>query len=173
MSSEQFPVETIRHSASHIMAQAVLKLYPGTKFGIGPAIDNGFYYDFELPSPITPEDLPAIEKEMRSIIGKNAAFERREVSKAEARELFAGQDYKLQLIEDLEDGTISIYEQDGFRDLCRGPHVNSTRDIKPDSFKLIKVAGAYWKGDEKNPMLTRIYAPVNHLPLWGGLVGES
>ena len=95
---------------------------------------------------------------MRSIIGKNAAFERREVSKAEARELFAGQDYKLQLIEDLEDGTISIYEQDGFRDLCRGPHVNSTRDIKPDSFKLIKVAGAYWKGDEKNPMLTRIYA---------------
>jgi threonyl-tRNA synthetase len=139
------------------MAEAVLKLYPGTKFGIGPAIDDGFYYDFQLPKPITDEDLPAIEKEMRRIIQGGAEFVRREISKDEARKLFADQLFKLELIEELE-GTISTYEQDGFVDLCRGPHVENTREIRPDSFKLRSVAGAYWRGDEKRPMLTRIYA---------------
>ncbi len=151
-------LDLVRHSGAHIMAEAVLKLYPGTKFGIGPAIDNGFYYDFQLPAPIQTEDLAAIEKEMRRIIAGNHAFVRSEVSKEEARKLFADQPFKLELIEGLEDGTISVYEQDGFRDLCRGPHVATTRDIKPDSFKLVSIAGAYWRGDEKRPMLTRIYA---------------
>jgi threonyl-tRNA synthetase len=139
------------------MAQAVLKLYPGTKFGIGPAIDDGFYYDFQLPKPIADEDLPAIEKEMRRIISSGAEFVRREISKDEANKLFADQPFKLELIADLE-GTISTYEQDGFVDLCRGPHVANTREIRPDAFKLRAVAGAYWRGDEKRPMLTRIYA---------------
>jgi len=151
-------VETIRHSASHVLAEAVQKLYPGTKFGIGPAIEDGFYYDFQLPAPIQPEDLPAIEKEMRRIISSGAEFLRREVSKDEARKLFADQPFKLELIEGLEEGSISLYEQDGFVDLCRGPHVANTREIRPDSFKLRSVAGAYWRGDEKRPMLTRIYA---------------
>jgi threonyl-tRNA synthetase len=140
------------------MAEAVLKLYPGTKVGIGPAIEDGFYYDFQFPAPIQPEDLPAIEKEMRRIISGGASFVRREVSKTEAQELFKDQPFKLELIEDLEDGTISVYEQGAFRDLCRGPHVDSTRDLRPDAFKLRAVAGAYWRGDEKRPMLTRIYA---------------
>jgi threonyl-tRNA synthetase len=151
-------VETIRHSASHVLAEAVQKLYPGTKFGIGPAIEDGFYYDFQLPTPIQPEDLPAIEKEMRRIISSGAEFQRREVSKDEARKLFADQPFKLELIEGLEEGSISLYEQDGFVDLCRGPHVANTREIRPDSFTLRAVAGAYWRGDEKRPMLTRIYA---------------
>lgn len=152
------PVETVRHSLSHVMAEAVVKLYPGAKVAIGPAIDDGFYYDFQLPSPISAEDFPAIEKEMRRIIASNAPFKRVEVTKAEALALFADEPYKLELIEGLEDGTISVYEQGSFRDLCRGPHVDSTRDLKPDSFKLRSVAGAYWRGDEKRPMLTRIYA---------------
>jgi len=150
-------VQTIRHSASHVMAEAVLKLYPGTKLGIGPAIEDGFYYDFQLPEPIQAEDLPAIEKEMRRIIASNAEFIRKEVTKDEARRLFADQPFKLDLIEGLE-GTISTYEQDGFVDLCRGPHVATTREIRPDAFKLRSLAGAYWHGDEKQPMLTRIYA---------------
>ena len=103
-----FPVETIRHSLSHVMAEAVVKLYPGAKVAIGPAIDDGFYYDFDLPSPIQPDDLPAIEKEMRRIISSNAPFKRVEVSKAEARELFAGEPYKLELIDGLDDGTITV-----------------------------------------------------------------
>ena len=152
------PVETIRHSASHVMAEAVLRLYPGTKVGIGPAIEDGFYYDFQLPVPIQPEELGAIEKEMRRIIASGAEFSRREVSKDEARKLFADQPFKLELIEGLEEGTISVYEQDGFVDLCRGPHVANVREIRPDAFKLRAVAGAYWRGDEKRPMLTRIYA---------------
>jgi threonyl-tRNA synthetase len=154
-----YPVETIRHSASHVMAEAVSRVFPGVKFGIGPAIDNGFYYDFDLPRPIdTEQDFPLIEKEMRRIIADNAAFERIELSKDEARKLFADQPYKLELIEGLEDGTISVYKQGAFADLCRGPHVESTRAVKNDSFKLMSSAGAYWKGDEKRPMLTRIYA---------------
>ncbi|MBN1241655.1 MAG: threonine--tRNA ligase [Spirochaetales bacterium] len=151
-------VETIRHSASHVMAEAVLRLRPGSKVAIGPAIDDGFYYDFQLTEPIREEDFPAIEKEMRKIIASGAKFERREVSKADAMKLFADEPFKLELIEGLEEGTISLYEQDGFVDLCRGPHVESTREIRPDAFKLRSVAGAYWRGDEKRPMLTRLYA---------------
>jgi len=153
-----FPLETIRHSLSHVMAEAVCKLYPGTKVAIGPAIDDGFYYDFQLPSPIQPDDLASVEKEMRRIIAANLPFERREVSKAEAFALFAGEPYKLELIEGLEDGSITVYTQGEFTDLCRGPHVASTRDLRPDCFKLRSIAGAYWRGDEKRPMLTRIYA---------------
>jgi threonyl-tRNA synthetase len=151
-------VEVIRHSASHVMAEAVLKLYPGTKLGIGPAIEDGFYYDFQFEQALQPEDLPAIEKEMRRIISGGAGFVRSEVSKEEARKRFADQPFKLELIEGLEEGSISLYEQDGFVDLCRGPHVENVREIRPDAFKLRAVAGAYWHGDEKRPMLTRIYA---------------
>jgi threonyl-tRNA synthetase len=152
-------VAKIRHSASHVMAEAVSRVFPGVKYGIGPAIDNGFYYDFDLPRPVDPAvDFPAIEKEMRRIIAGNASFTRREVSKDEARKLFADQPYKLELIDALEDGTISIYDQGTWMDLCRGPHVESTRAIKTDSFKIMSAAGAYWKGDEKRPMLTRLYA---------------
>lgn len=151
-------IEQIRHSAAHVMAEAVLHLHPGTKFGIGPAIDDGFYYDFLLPHPITNEDLPAIEKEMRRIIAGNHAFVRSEISRDEAKKRFADQPFKLELIDGLEDGTLTVYEQDGFADLCRGPHIQSTREIKPDAFKLKTIAGAYWRGDEKRPMLTRIYA---------------
>jgi threonyl-tRNA synthetase len=150
-------VETIRHSASHVLAEAVLKLYPGTKLGIGPSIENGFYYDFQFLQPIQTEDLPAIEKEMRRIVATGASFVRKEVTKEEARKIFADQPFKLELIEALE-GTISTYEQDGYVDLCRGPHVATTREIRADAFKLMSLAGAYWKGDEKRPMLTRIYA---------------
>lgn len=152
------PVETVRHSLSHVMAEAVVKLHPGTKVGIGPAIEDGFYYDFQFPQPLQPDDLPAIEKEMRRIIAGGASFVRKEVSKEEAKSLFADEPFKLELIEGLEDGTISVYEQGSFRDLCRGPHVDSTRDLRPDAFKLRSIAGAYWRGDEKRPMLTRIYA---------------
>ncbi|MDX9899552.1 MAG: threonine--tRNA ligase [Spirochaetia bacterium] len=152
------PVQTIRHSLSHVMAEAVTKLYPGTKVAIGPAIDDGFYYDFQFPSPIQPDDLPAIEKEMRRIISANVPFSRIELSKAEAKVMFADEPYKLELIDGLEDGAISVYEQGTFKDLCRGPHVDSTRDLRPDAFKLRSIAGAYWRGDEKRPMLTRIYA---------------
>ncbi|HPE35689.1 MAG TPA: threonine--tRNA ligase [Spirochaetales bacterium] len=152
------PIETIRHSLSHVMAEAVVKLYPGTKVAIGPAIDDGFYYDFQLPSPIREDDFPAIEKEMRRIIASGAEFKRLEVGKSEAKAMFAAEPFKLELIDGLEDGTISVYEQGEFRDLCRGPHVASTRELRPDSFKLRAVAGAYWRGDEKRPMLTRIYA---------------
>jgi threonyl-tRNA synthetase len=140
------------------MAEAVTKLYPGTKVAIGPAIDDGFYYDFQFPSPIQPDDLPAIEKEMRRIISANVPFSRIELSKAEAKVMFADEPYKLELIDGLEDGAISVYEQGTFKDLCRGPHVDSTRDLRPDAFKLRSIAGAYWRGDEKRPMLTRIYA---------------
>ena len=152
------PVETVRHSLSHVMAEAVIKLYPGTKVAIGPAIEDGFYYDFQFPAPIVPEDLPAIEKEMRRIISANVPFKRVEVGKAEAKAMFADEPFKLELIEGLDDGTITIYEQGVFKDLCRGPHVDSTRDLRPDAFKLRSIAGAYWRGDEKRPMLTRIYA---------------
>lgn len=151
-------VSTIRHSAAHVLAEAVLKLYPGVKLGIGPAIDDGFYYDFQFPAPVTEDDLPAIEKEMRRIIAGGHGFVRRELSAEEARVLFADQPFKLELIDGLADATISIYEQDGFIDLCRGPHVVNSREIRPDAFRLRAVAGAYWRGDEKRPMLTRIYA---------------
>lgn len=158
-------LETIRHSTSHVMAEAVLKLFPGSKVAIGPSIENGFYYDFELTRPITQEDLPAIEKEMRKILSSNKDFQRKELSRAEAKTMFADQPYKLELIDGLpEDATISIYNQGDFTDLCRGPHVCSTKEINAQSFKLMKTAGAYWRGDVSRPMLTRIYGTAWEKP---------
>ncbi len=154
-------LQTVRHSCAHVMAEAILKLYPGTKIAIGPAIDNGFYYDFDFPKDtrFTETDFPAVEKEMRRILAGNHDFIRKEVSKAEALKLFADQDYKIELINDLpEDATITTYEQDGYLDLCKGPHVANTKEINGQAFKLDKIAGAYWRGDSNRPMLTRVYA---------------
>src|SRR5512140_3727334 len=164
------PLYKIRHSAAHIMAQAVLEMIPEAKISIGPPVENGFYYDFDLPRNLTPEDLEQIEKRMRQIIAGKHEFKKTVVSAEEARKIFAGQPYKLELIDGLEKGgvdeygnplhekpEISIYQQDSFVDLCRGPHVENTRQIKPDAFKLMSVAGAYWRGDEHNKMLQRIY----------------
>ncbi|MCR4952647.1 MAG: threonine--tRNA ligase [Treponema sp.] len=154
-------LQTVRHSCAHVMAEAILKLYPGTKIAIGPAIDNGFYYDFDFPkdTKFTETDFPAVEKEMRKILAGNHEFVRKEVSKEEALKLFKDEPYKLELINDLpSDAVISTYEQDGYLDLCRGPHVASTKEINGQAFKLDKVAGAYWRGDSNRPMLTRIYA---------------
>jgi len=148
-------LERMRHSASHIMAEAVQYLFPGAKFGIGPTIENGFYYDFELPRPLTPEDLPVIENKMREIISQNVPFVTEEMSKDEACKLFATQPYKLELIDEIPDTTVTIYKQGSFTDLCRGPHLASTGEVK--AFKLTHLAGAYWRGDEKRPMLQRIY----------------
>ncbi len=149
-------VETMRHSASHVMAEAVKSLFPGTRFGIGPAIENGFYYDFELTRPLTNEDLPVIEARMTEIVKANTPFIRSDVTKDEARRLFADQPYKLELIGEIPDLTVGVYRQGDFVDLCRGPHVKSTGEIK--SFKLTSIAGAYWRGSEKRPMMQRIYA---------------
>ena len=145
----------MRHSAAHIMAEAVQSLFHGAKFGIGPAIENGFYYDFGLPRPLTQEDLPIIESKMRAIIDAGLPFIKEEVGKKKARLLFATQPYKLELIDELPDATVTIYKQGSFIDLCRGPHVASTDEVK--AFKLTHVAGAYWRGDERQPMLQRIY----------------
>jgi len=148
-------LERMRHSAAHIMAEAVQSLFHGAKFGIGPAIENGFYYDFGLPRPLTQEDLPIIESKMRAIIDAGLPFIKEEVGKKKARLLFATQPYKLELIDELPDATVTIYKQGSFIDLCRGPHVASTDEVK--AFKLTHVAGAYWRGDERQPMLQRIY----------------
>jgi threonyl-tRNA synthetase len=150
-------IEKIRHSLAHILAYAVQELYPGTKFGIGPAIENGFYYDFDLAKKITQEDLPTIERKMKELIKQEIKFKKKEISKKEAEELFKNQPYKLELIKEIEGENVSIYESGKFLDLCAGPHIKSTKEINPNAFKLVKIAGAYWKGDEKNPMLTRIY----------------
>ncbi len=160
----------IRHSAAHVMAQAVVELFPDAKYTIGPPVENGFYYDFDLPRNLTPEDLEAIEKRMRQIIQGKHEFKKKVVSAEEARQIFASQPYKLELIEGLEKGgfdeygnplkekvEISIYQHDTFTDLCRGPHVENTKQIKPDAVKLMNVAGAYWRGDEKNKQLQRVY----------------
>ena len=148
-------LERMRHSASHVMAEAVQSLIPEARFGIGPTIEDGFYYDFELPRPLTPEDLPVIEDKMRDIIGRDMPFVAREVSKDEARKLFASQPYKLELIDEIPESNVTVYEQGAFTDLCRGPHLSSTGEVK--AFKLTHLAGAYWRGDEKRPMLQRIY----------------
>ncbi len=163
-------IDTIRHSLSHIMAHAVQDLFPGAKFGIGPTIENGFYYDFDFVEAdrrgskhgltqitLTPEDLPKIEKRMRELIKQNIKFEKRAISKAEAKKLFKNQPYKLDLINEIKDKKVTIYKSGDFTDLCAGPHVKSTKEINPEAFRLVKIAGAYWKGDEKNPMLQRIY----------------
>ncbi len=148
----------MRHSAAHIMAEAVLKLFPGAKLGIGPPIETGFYYDFDLPRPLTPEDLPRIEELMRQRIASDVPFVHDEISKEEARRLFADQTYKLELIEEIEGDTVSLYRHADFVDLCQGPHVERTGQVPP--FKLLSVAGAYWRGDERRPMLQRIYGAL-------------
>jgi threonyl-tRNA synthetase len=167
----------IRHSAAHVMAQAVLEFYPGTKYTIGPPVENGFYYDFDLPQPIALEDLEKIEKRMRQIIAAGHSFVKKIVSAEEARQVFKDQPYKLELIDGLEKGgldeygnpldvkpEISLYQSDTFTDLCRGPHVETTRQINPSAFKLMSIAGAYWRGDEHNKMLTRIYGTAWKTP---------
>lgn len=150
-------INTIRHSLAHILAMAIQELYPGVKFGIGPAIENGFYYDFDFPKSVSlsPADLPKIEKKIKEIIKKEVKFEKKIISIAETKKLFKNQAYKLELIKDLE--KITIYQCGSFIDLCKGPHIKSTKEINPDGFKLTRIAGAYWKGDEKNKMLSRVY----------------
>jgi len=148
-------LEAMRHSAAHIMAEAVQSLFPEVRFGIGPAIEDGFYYDFDLPRPLSPDDLPAIEAKMREIIAQDSPFVCQEVDKGTARKLFSSQPYKLELIDELTDEQVTIYRQGTFSDLCRGPHVASTGEVK--AFKLLHIAGAYWRGDERRPMLQRIY----------------
>jgi threonyl-tRNA synthetase len=156
MSEEQ--LERLRHSTAHVMAEAVMQVFPGAKFAIGPSIEDGFYYDFDLPRPLTPEDLETIESRMRQIIKAHYPFQREEISRQEALERFADQPYKVELITDMpEDEVLSIYTQGDFTDLCRGPHVENTKQIDAKAVKLLKVAGAYWRGDEKRPMLQRIY----------------
>ncbi len=171
---EQDPLLPLRHSTAHVMAQAVGDLFPGTRFGIGPAIADGFYYDFDLPHPLTPEDLEQIEARMREIIQGDYSFVRGEVDPEKARQVFRDQPYKLELIADIlagranEDGAVleearpvlSTYTHDTFTDLCRGPHLERTGQIPEDGFKLLRIAGAYWRGDERRPQLQRIYGTV-------------
>ncbi len=157
----ELDLEKLRHSTSHVMAEAVLEMFPQAKLGIGPSIEDGFYYDFDLPRSLTPEDLEEIEGRMREIISGDHPFIRKEVSRQEAREQFADQPYKLELIEEMSEGeVISTYTHDTFTDLCRGPHLERTGQIDPQAFKLLSVAGAYWRGDESRPMLQRIYGTV-------------
>ena len=158
-------LSTLRHSTAHVMAEAVVKLFPGTKVAIGPSIDYGFYYDFELPRPINNDDLPAIEKEMRKILTTRSNFEKEVISREKALEMFKDQPFKVELIKGLPaDEEISIYKSGDFTDLCRGPHVCSMADINAQGFKLMKIAGAYWRGDETRPMLTRIYGTAWEKP---------
>jgi threonyl-tRNA synthetase len=151
-------LETLRHSTAHLMAQAVCELFPGTKLAIGPPIEDGFYYDVDPPQPITGDDLPRIEERMREIAARDLPIERIELPRIDALKLVRelGQDYKVQIIEEIpEEETISFYRQGDFIDLCRGPHVERTSQIK--HFKLLSIAGAYWRGDARNKMLTRLY----------------
>jgi threonyl-tRNA synthetase len=163
------PLDPLRHSAAHVMAEAVMDLFPGTKLGIGPAIEGGFYYDFDVPRPLTPDDLAAVEARMAESVKADHPFVRRELPPEEGRAFFEkqGQPYKVEILDDLaakakSDGSAmpptSVYEHGPFVDLCKGPHVKSTGRIGP--FKLLAVAGAYWRGDEKRPMLQRIYGTV-------------
>ena len=152
--------ETIRHSLSHIMASAIKELYPKTKFAIGPAIENGFYYDFDFKKPVSSEDLPKIEKKMKEIIKKDISFDKEEVSKEEAKKIFKDQPYKLELIKEM-DGKISTYESGNFLDLCKGPHVKSSKEIPVNGFKLSKIAGAYWRGNEKKSTIKPFWGTVS------------
>ncbi len=148
----------IRHSMAHVMAEAVLEMFPAAQIAIGPSIDNGFYYDFDLPRQLIPDDLEEITSRMKRIIGEKKEFVRKVVTRAEAQEMFADQVYKLELIKAIpEDDEVSVYNQGAFTDLCRGPHMESTQQLNPQAFKLLSIAGAYWRGKETNPMLTRIY----------------
>ena len=174
---EQSDLYRIRHSSAHVMAQAIVEMFPEAKYTIGPPVEDGFYYDFELPRSLTPDDLQVIEKRMRTIIAQNHDFQRQVVSADEARKIFEDQPYKLELIDGLEKGgfdeygnplkekvEISIYKQASFVDLCRGPHVQNTHQINPAAIKLMSVAGAYWRGDERNQMLQRVYGTAWHNP---------
>ena len=173
--NRQDPTYKLRHSAAHVMAQAVKGMFPEAKLGWGPPHDrfeNGFYYDFDLPRPLTPDDFPEIEGRMRRIIREDHPFRRRVVDAGEARGLFAGQPYKLETIAELEKGRdeyggpgpggaeISTYAQGAFEDLCLGPHLGRTGEIPPDGFRLLDVSGAYWRGSEQNPMLQRVHGTV-------------
>jgi len=156
--SQDEKLKMIRHSMAHVMAEAVLEMFPTAQIAIGPAIENGFYYDFELPRNLTPEDLDTITQKMKDIIAQNKEFKRIEVTRAQAAEMFKDQKFKLELLEAIPEGeTVTVYNQGNFTDLCRGPHVASTKELRADSFKLLNIAGAYWRGDEHNQMLTRIY----------------
>ncbi len=157
-------LEILRHSAAHIMAEAVRDLFPGVKVAIGPAIENGFYYDFDVPQPFTPEDLEKIEERMRQLVKQDQPFSREEVAKDQALQLFASQheDYKVEIIEALPEGRVSLYRQGNFLDLCRGPHVPATGLLK--AFKLTATSGAYWRGDEHRQMLQRIYGTAFATP---------
>jgi threonyl-tRNA synthetase len=148
----------MRHSAAHVMADVVLDLLPGTKFAIGPPIEHGFYYDFDVSRPLTNEDLAVIEERMRATIAADHAFEHNEISKDEARKMFADQPFKLELIDGIESDRVSLYDHGSFTDLCEGPHVERTSQV--GAFKLMSIAGAYWRGDEHNPMLQRIYGAL-------------
>src|SRR5919204_955954 len=151
------PLATLRHSTSHVMAQAVKRLWPDVKVAIGPSIEDGFYYDFARAEPFTPEDLEKIEGVMREIVKANTPFERSEMSRADAIAFFRGrgEPYKVEILEGIDAPTVSLYRQGDFIDLCRGPHVASTGAIK--AFKLLSSSGAYWRGDEKNAMLWRVF----------------
>lgn len=158
--SKTAPLDAIRHSLAHLLAAAVLKEFPDAKLAIGPTIENGFYYDFLLPRSLAPEDLKTFEKTMRNLVNKNLPFAGEPVTETEAKKLFAKQPFKLELIKEFSaDGEkLTVYRTgDVFADLCRGGHVANTKDIPADAFKLDKIAGAYWRGNEKNPMLQRIY----------------
>lgn len=153
-------IEKVRHSLSHLMSMAVQELYPSVGLGVGPVIENGFYQDYDLPEVITPEILPKLEKRMRELIKENIKFEQHDMDFDEALELYKNDLYKTELIKDLKaagEKKVSFYKSDWFDNLCAGPHVSSTKEIDPDAFKLTHIAGAYWRGDEKNKMLTRIY----------------
>ncbi len=156
-SNSDISLETLRHSTAHVMAHAVKRLFPDAKIAIGPAIDNGFYYDFDIERPLTPEDLSRIEEEMQKIIRENKPFVRKVFKKEEALKLFERlkEPYKIELLREIPEDEVTVYEEGDFIDLCRGPHVPSSGVIK--AFKLLSVAGAYWRGDEKNKMLQRIY----------------
>jgi threonyl-tRNA synthetase len=148
-------LDALRHSSAHLLAWAVQELFPGVKFAFGPAIETGFYYDFDRDEPFTEQDLAAIEGKMWELGGTKVPVERRVVTAQEGRRLFADQPYKLEQIEHLQDATLSVYRMGAFQDLCEGPHVPSTADLRV--FKLLSVAGAYWRGDSRNRMLQRIY----------------
>jgi threonyl-tRNA synthetase len=157
-------LDTLRHSTAHVMAQAVMDLFPGTKFSIGPSIEHGFYYDFDSVHPFTPEDLEAIQRRMAEIVAADHPFQRVEMSREDALDFFRGrqEDYKLELLREIPDGTVSLYRQGSFTDLCRGPHLPSTGQIP--AFRVLSVAGAYWRGDERNRMLQRIYGTAFETP---------
>jgi len=152
-------IDHIRHSLAHLLTMAVIKKFPKAKLGIGPVIENGFYYDFKLPKPLSEADLPELETAMRALIAQKLAFEGEKITSLKARKIFEDQPFKLDLIKEFakEKKQLTIYRAGDFIDLCRGGHIKNTSEINPDAFKLTRIAGAYWRGDEKNPQLTRIY----------------